>query len=113
MRRLDGRILAAAAVVAIAGAYWVGAYRERQAAAQAEADRRPWDLQRRIHDLEADLDCGTLRGAAQRAALVTRALDGGAVMAVIGYDMVTQQVSVTVVDRGQRVAFDRRYLACP
>lgn len=113
MRRLDGRVLAAVVVVAIAGAYWCGDYRARQAAVQAEADRYPWDLQRRVHDLEADLDCGTLRAAAQRAALVSRALDGGAVMAVIGYDMVTQQVSVTVVDRGQRVASDRRYLACP
>ena len=70
-------------------------------------------LSMQIRDLEAELDCGTLRGAAQRAGLVTRPLDGGAVMAVIGYDMVTQQVSITLVDRDRRVASDQRYLACP
>jgi len=113
MKRLDGRIVAAAAVVSILGAYWWGGYREHQLAAQAEEARYPWDLQRRIRDLEADLDCGTLRGAAQRAGLVARALDGGAVMAVLGYDMVTQQVSITLIDRDQRVASERRYLACP
>lgn len=113
MKRLDGRVLAVVAVAAIVGAYWCGDYRARQSAVQAEADRYPWDLQRRIRDLESDLDCGTLRAAAQRAGLVARPLDGGAVMAVIGYDMVTQQVSITLLDRERRVASDRRYLACP
>lgn len=113
MKLLDGRILATAAVVSILCAYWWGGYREHQLVAQADAARYPWDMHRRIRDLVADLDCGPLRAAAQRGGLIARPLEGGAAVAVIGYDMVTQQVSVTIVDRDQRMASDRRYLACP
>ncbi len=109
---LKGLLLIPAALAAIAAAYWFGGIRERMAADEAARIAYPWDLQRRSADVATGIDCRSLRTAASHGELITRALDPGTV-AVIGYDMVTQQISITLVDRGQRVVSERRRKDCP